>query len=162
MFRQINLGVFAMRQWKDTHHTGGGGSGGITPSSLGCAKCDVATQRSPLGLPRVDFARVSDNPDGGRYSSGEERRKVGKRGDATKCDISSFWQAPCQGEIASDARVWHASAPDPPPPFARRPVHEVSVVFNLISFQMWRGGRAERWLPCLACWVKLDCLSPLL
>lgn len=44
----------------------------------------------------------------------------------------------------------------------RRPVHEVSVVFNLISFQMWRRGRAERWLPCLACWVKLDCLSPLL
>lgn len=68
----------------------------------------------------------------------------------TDLHISWFWKATCQGEIASD----HLSCGTP-----MHSVHEVGVVFNLISFQTWSRGGTEGWLRA---WLKLDCLYPLL
>lgn len=68
----------------------------------------------------------------------------------TDLHISWFWKATCQGEIASD----HLSCGTP-----MHSVHEVGVVFNLISFQTWSRGGTEGWLRG---WLKLDCLYPLL
>lgn len=70
----------------------------------------------------------------------------------THLHIFWIWKATCQGETGPD----HLSCGAP---MYMDSVHEVGVVFNLISFQTWSKGGTEGWLRG---WLKLDCLSPLL
>lgn len=67
------------------------------------------------------------------------KRKV-TRDNKTKCDISSFWQAPCQGEIVSDAHVWHASAFPLVALYMKLVLFSISSLFKCGAEAAQRGG----------------------
>lgn len=67
------------------------------------------------------------------------KRKV-TTDNQTKCDISSFWQAPCQGEIVSDAHVWHTSASPLVALYMKLVLFSISSLFKCGAEAAQRGG----------------------
>ncbi len=69
----------------------------------------------------------------------ETRRKV-ERDKETNGDISWFWQAPCQGEIVSDARLWHDYASPHVALYMKLVLFSISSLFKCGAGAAQRGG----------------------
>lgn len=80
------------------------------------------------------------HPKGRKYSYSEKEKKNAGRDKETNCDISWFWQAPCQGEIASDARPWHDSASPHDALYMKLVLFSISSLFKCGAGAAERGG----------------------
>lgn len=92
------------------------------------------------------FACVSDTPRVENTPIAEKTGRKGGRDKETNCDISWFWQAPCQGETVSDARLWHNSASPHVALYMKLVLFSISSLFKCGAGAAQRGG-------CRACRV---------